>query len=89
MFRSLRAPPGRDIKAKMLVFGVNRTRTVSTKSLLWLDHARTQSKHKPVMALLGRVEASGLAASNPDSLMYQVLQNLPALENKSSCAEGS
>jgi len=53
---------------------------------LVLSHARTQSKSKLVMALLDHVKASGLTVSNPDSFMYQALQSLAALENRSSTA---
>ena len=53
---------------------------------LVLSHARTQSKGKLVMALLDYVKASGLTVSNPESFMYQVLQSLAALENRSSAA---
>jgi acetyl-CoA carboxylase/biotin carboxylase 1 len=53
---------------------------------LVLSHARAQSKSKLVMVLLDHVKASGLTVSNPESSMYQVLQNLAALENRSSAA---
>ena len=53
---------------------------------LALSHARAQSKGKLVMPLLDHVKASGLTVSNPDGFVYQVLQSLAALENRSSTA---
>ncbi|KAJ7449654.1 acetyl-CoA carboxylase [Mycena latifolia] len=51
---------------------------------LVLSHIKAQSKAKLVLAILDYVKTSGLNVSNADSRLYKVMQNLAALESKSS-----
>ena len=74
------------IEARVLALREQNKDDLDKVVSLVLSHARTQSKSKLVMTLLDHVKASGSTVSNPDSLMYQVLQNLAALENRSSTA---
>ncbi|KAL4066080.1 acetyl-CoA carboxylase [Scleroderma citrinum] len=53
---------------------------------LVLSHTKAQSKSKLVLSMLDYVKTSGLPVSNPESRLYQVLNNLAALESKSSTA---
>jgi len=50
-----------------------------------LSHIKVQSKAKLVLALLDYVKSSGLAISNPENRLYNVLQGLAALEAKYVC----
>lgn len=74
------------IEARVLALREEHKDSLDQVVSLVLSHSRAQSKGKLVMALLDHVKASGLTVSNPDSFMYQVLQNLAALENRSSAA---
>jgi acetyl-CoA carboxylase / biotin carboxylase 1 len=74
------------IEARVLALREQNKDNLDTVVSLVLSHARTQSKGKLIMALLDHVKTSGLTVSNPDSFMYQVLQSLAALENRSSAA---
>jgi len=74
------------IEARVLALREENKDNLDKVVSLALSHARAQSKSKLVMTLLDHVKASGSTVSNPDSLMYQVLQNLAALENRSSTA---
>lgn len=49
---------------------------------LVLSHIKAQSKVKLVLALLDYVKSSGLPVAKPESRLYQVLQELAALEAK-------
>ncbi|KAG1780813.1 carboxyl transferase domain-containing protein [Suillus placidus] len=49
-----------------------------------LSHTKAQSKSKLVLAVLDYVKTSGLPVSNAESRLYQVLNDLAALESKSS-----
>ncbi|KAF4593047.1 acetyl-coenzyme-A carboxylase [Pleurotus pulmonarius] len=51
---------------------------------LVLSHIKAQSKSKLVLALLDCIKSTGLNVANTESRLYQVLQNLAALEAKSS-----
>ncbi|KAJ7672696.1 acetyl-CoA carboxylase [Mycena rosella] len=51
---------------------------------LVLSHIKAQSKAKLVLAILDYVKTSGLNVSNAESRLYKVMQNLAALESKSS-----
>ncbi|KAF7294479.1 hypothetical protein MKEN_01440400 [Mycena kentingensis (nom. inval.)] len=51
---------------------------------LVLSHIKAQNKAKLVLAILDYVKTSGLNVSNAEGRLYQVLQNLAALESKSS-----
>ncbi|KAJ6493608.1 acetyl-CoA carboxylase [Mycena vitilis] len=51
---------------------------------LMLSHIKAQSKAKLVLAILDYVKTSGLNVSNAESRLYKVMQNLAALESKSS-----
>ncbi|KAG1864845.1 acetyl-CoA carboxylase [Suillus subluteus] len=51
---------------------------------LVLSHTKAQSKSKLVLAVLDYVKTSGLPVSNAESRLYQVLNDLAALESKSS-----
>ncbi|KDQ26722.1 hypothetical protein PLEOSDRAFT_51540 [Pleurotus ostreatus PC15] len=51
---------------------------------LVLSHIKAQSKAKLVLALLDCIKSTGLNVANTESRLYQVLQNLAALEAKSS-----
>ena len=72
------------IEARVLALREQNKDNLDNVVSLVLSHSRAQSKGKLVMALLEHVKASGLTVSNPESFMYQVLQNLAALENRSS-----
>ena len=74
------------IEARVLALREQNKDNLDKVVSLVLSHARTQSKGKLVMALLDHVKTSGLTVSNPESFMYQVLQSLAALENRSSAA---
>ncbi|KAG5219866.1 acetyl-CoA carboxylase [Salix suchowensis] len=49
---------------------------------LVLSHIKAQSKAKLVLALLDCIKSTGLNVANTESRLYQVLQNLAALEAK-------
>ncbi|KAJ7115896.1 acetyl-CoA carboxylase [Mycena epipterygia] len=51
---------------------------------LVLSHIKAQSKAKLVLAILDYVKSSGLNVSNAEGRLYKVMQNLAALESKSS-----
>ncbi|KAJ7876806.1 acetyl-CoA carboxylase [Mycena leptocephala] len=51
---------------------------------LVLSHIKAQSKAKLVLAILDYVKTSGLNVSHAESRLYTVMQNLAALESKSS-----
>ena len=87
-YANTEAPSNGGMEARILAFREQNKDHLKKIASMALDHARTQSKNKLVMALFDHVEASGLA-TNPDSFMYQVLRSLAALENSSSGAEGS
>jgi len=74
------------IEARVLALREQNKNDLDKVVSLAFSHSRAQSKGKLVMALLDQIKASGLTVSNPDSFMYQVLQNLAALENRSSSA---
>ena len=74
------------IEARVLALREQNKDDLDKVVSLALSHARAQSKGKLIMALLDHVKASGLTVSNPESFMYQVLQSLAALENRSSSA---
>jgi acetyl-CoA carboxylase/biotin carboxylase 1 len=74
------------IEARVLALREQNKDNLDKVISLVLSHARAQSKSKLIMALLDHVKASGLTVSNSDSFMYQVLQSLAALENRSSTA---
>ena len=72
------------IEARVLALREQNKDDLDKVVSLVLSHSRAQSKSKLIMTLLDHVKASGLTVSNPDSFMYQVLQSLAALENRSS-----
>jgi acetyl-CoA carboxylase/biotin carboxylase 1 len=74
------------IEARVLALREQNKDDLDKVVSLVLSHSRAQSKSKLIMTLLDHVKASGLTVSNPDSFMYQVLQSLAALENRSSSA---
>jgi len=74
------------IEARVLALREQNKDNLDKVVSLVLSHTRAQSKSKLVMALLDHVKASGLTVLNPDSFMYQALQSLAALENRSSTA---
>jgi acetyl-CoA carboxylase/biotin carboxylase 1 len=74
------------IEARVLALREQNKDDLDKVVSLVLSHSRAQSKGKLVMALLDHVKSSGLTVSNPESFMYQVLQSLAALENRSSSA---
>ncbi|KAF7770541.1 hypothetical protein Agabi119p4_6515 [Agaricus bisporus var. burnettii] len=51
-----------------------------------LSHIKAQSKVKLVLTILDYIKSSGISVSNPESRLYKVLQDLAALEAKSSTA---
>lgn len=74
------------IEARVLALREQNKDDLDKVVSLVLSHSRAQSKSKLIMILLDHVKASGSTVSNPDTLMYQVLQSLAALENRSSTA---
>lgn len=72
------------IEARVLALREQNKDDLDKVVSLVLSHSRAQSKSKLVMTLLDHVKTSGSTVSNPESLMYQVLQSLAALENRSS-----
>jgi acetyl-CoA carboxylase/biotin carboxylase 1 len=47
-----------------------------------LSHTKVQSKSKLVLAIVDYIKTSGLPVSNTESCLYQVLNDLAALESK-------
>jgi len=74
------------IEARVLALREQNKNDLDKVVSLALSHSRAQSKSKLVMALLDHVKAGGSTVSNTESFMYQVLQSLAALENRSSAA---
>ena len=86
-YANTEAPSNGSIEARIPIFHEQNKDNLNKVTSMTLGRSRTQSKNKLVVVLLAHVEASGLAASIPDSFMYQGLWSLAALENRSR-AEG-
>ena len=72
-YANTEAPSNGSIEARILTFHEQNKDNLNKVTSMTLGRSRTQSKNKLVMALLDHVEASGFAASIPDSFMYRVL----------------
>ncbi|KAJ7224331.1 acetyl-CoA carboxylase [Mycena pura] len=75
---------GGSIETRILALRDQHKDDLDTVVRLVLSHIKAQSKAKLVLAILDYVKSSGLNVSNPESRIYKVLQNLAALESKSS-----
>jgi acetyl-CoA carboxylase/biotin carboxylase 1 len=75
---------GGSIEARILSLREQHKDDLDQVISLVLSHIKVSSKAKLVMAALDYIKTSGLNVSNTDSSLYKVLQNLAALEAKSS-----
>ena len=72
------------IEARVLMLREQYKDDLDKVAGLVLSHIMVPRKGKLVMAILDHVKNSGLTVSNPDSKLYQALQGLASLENRSS-----
>ncbi|KIP02998.1 hypothetical protein PHLGIDRAFT_130424 [Phlebiopsis gigantea 11061_1 CR5-6] len=72
------------IEARVLMLREQYKDDLEKVAGLVLSHIMVPRKGKLVMAILDYVKNSGLTVSNPDSQLYQALQGLASLENRSS-----
>ncbi|KAF9531776.1 acetyl CoA carboxylase [Crepidotus variabilis] len=75
---------GGSIEARVLALREQHKDDLDTAIGIVLSHIKVQSKAKFVLALLEYVKSSNLTVSNPDGRLYQILNQLAALEAKSS-----
>jgi acetyl-CoA carboxylase/biotin carboxylase 1 len=75
---------GGSIEARVLALREQHKDDLDKVAGLVLSHIKAQSKAKLVLALLDHIKTSGIVVSNPESPIYQVLQDLAVLEPKSS-----
>ncbi|KAG1786029.1 acetyl-CoA carboxylase [Suillus plorans] len=75
---------GGSIEARVLKLREQHKDDLDKVVALVLSHTKAQSKSKLVLAMLDYVKTSGLPVSNAESRLYQVLNDLAALESKSS-----
>ncbi|KAI0072645.1 acetyl CoA carboxylase [Panus rudis PR-1116 ss-1] len=72
------------IEAKVLALRETYKDDLDKVVQLVLSHIMVPRKAKLVLTILDYVKNSGLTVSNPDSRLYQVLQGLASLDNRSS-----
>ncbi|KIJ20620.1 hypothetical protein PAXINDRAFT_165527 [Paxillus involutus ATCC 200175] len=77
---------GGSIEARVLNLREQHKEDLDKVVALVLSHTKAQSKAKLVLSILDYVKTGGLPVSNAESRLYQVLNNLAALESKSSIA---
>lgn len=70
------------IEARVLQLREQHKEDLDKVAGLVLSHIMAHRKGRLVMAILDHVKSSGLTVSNPDSQLYQALQDLAALENR-------
>ncbi|GJE90324.1 acetyl CoA carboxylase [Phanerochaete sordida] len=75
---------GGSIEARVLQLREQNKDNMEKVAGLVLSHIMASRKGKLVLAILDHVKNSGLTVSNPDSKLYQALQGLASLENRSS-----
>ncbi|KAF8636390.1 hypothetical protein AX17_003572 [Amanita inopinata Kibby_2008] len=75
---------GGSIEARILALREQYKNDLDKVIGLVLSHIKAQSKSKLVLALLDHVKTSGINISNPESRLYKAIQDLAALEAKSS-----
>ncbi|RDB23409.1 Acetyl-CoA carboxylase [Hypsizygus marmoreus] len=75
---------GGSIEARVLALREQHKDNLDKVVGLVLSHIKAQSKAKLVLALLDYVKTSGLNVSNTEGRLYKALQDLAALEAKSS-----
>ncbi|KAF7370658.1 hypothetical protein MSAN_00698800 [Mycena sanguinolenta] len=75
---------GGSIEARILALRDQHKDDLDKVVGLVLSHIKAQSKAKLVLAILDYVKTSGLNVSHTESRLYKVMQNLAALESKSS-----
>ncbi|KAM6496983.1 acetyl CoA carboxylase [Amanita muscaria] len=75
---------GGSIEARILALREQHKTDLDKVISLVLSHIKAQSKAKLVLALLDHVKSSSFNISNPESCLYKALQDLAALEAKSS-----
>ncbi|KAG2157567.1 acetyl-CoA carboxylase [Suillus clintonianus] len=75
---------GGSIEARVLKLREQHKDDLDNVVALVLSHTKAQSKAKLVLAMLDYVKTGGLPVSNAESRLYQVLNDLAALESKSS-----
>ncbi|KAF9077899.1 acetyl-CoA carboxylase [Rhodocollybia butyracea] len=75
---------GGSIEARILTLREQNKEDLDKVINLVLSHIKASSKAKLVLALLNYIKISGLNYSSPENKLNQVLQNLAALEAKSS-----
>jgi acetyl-CoA carboxylase/biotin carboxylase 1 len=73
---------GGSIEARVLKLREQHKDDLDKVVALVLSHTKAQSKSKLVLTMLDYVKTSGLPVSNAESRLYQVLNNLAALESK-------
>ncbi|KAI0684026.1 acetyl-CoA carboxylase [Cytidiella melzeri] len=72
------------IEARVLILREQNKDDLDKVAGLVLSHIMAHRKGRLVMLILDHVKSSGLTVSNPDSKLYQALQALASLENRSS-----
>ncbi|KAI0339517.1 hypothetical protein BDW22DRAFT_1361595 [Trametopsis cervina] len=75
---------GGSIEARVLLLREQYKEDLDKVAGLVLSHIMAHRKGRLVMLILDHVKNSGLTVSNPDSKLYQALQALASLENRSS-----
>ncbi|KAK2463653.1 hypothetical protein APHAL10511_004404 [Amanita phalloides] len=75
---------GGSIEARILALREQHKNDLDEVISLVLSHIKAQSKAKLVLALLDHVKSSGFNISNPESRLCKAIQDLAALEAKSS-----
>ncbi|KAK7060862.1 acetyl-coenzyme-A carboxylase [Paramarasmius palmivorus] len=75
---------GGSIEARVLALREQYKDELEKVTGLVLSHIKVQSKAKLLLLLLDHVKANSMNVSNPESRLYKVLQELAALESKSS-----
>ncbi|KAJ7334069.1 acetyl-CoA carboxylase [Mycena albidolilacea] len=75
---------GGSIETRILALREQHKDDLDKVAQLVLSHIKAQSKAKLTLAILDYVKTSGLNVSHTESRLYKVLQNLAALESKSS-----
>ncbi|KAJ7890599.1 acetyl-CoA carboxylase [Mycena olivaceomarginata] len=75
---------GGSIETRILALREQHKDDLDKVAELVLSHIKAQSKAKLTLAILDYVKTSGLNVSHTESRLYKVLQNLAALESKSS-----
>ncbi|KAG0694582.1 acetyl-CoA carboxylase [Suillus ampliporus] len=75
---------GGSIEARVLKLREQHKDDLDKVVALVLSHTKAQSKAKLVLAIIDYVKTGGLPVSNAESRLYQVLNDLAALESKSS-----